>query len=107
MRLELDGILLQDEFGVWRVSGTKVTLDSLIYSFRQGSSAETIADQFDAVPLADIYLILGHYLKNQEEVDGYLQEQRKSADAIRQQWEQQYPTHGLRDRLLSRRSASA
>ena len=86
MGLQVDGVLRKDEFGVWRVSGTRVTLDSLVYSFWEGCSAETIADQFDAVSLADIYLALGYYLKNREEVDAYLQEQRKQADEIQAQW---------------------
>lgn len=107
MGLQVDGVLSKDEFGVWRVSGTRVTLDSLVYSFWEGCSAETIADQFDAVPLADIYLALGYYLKNREEVDAYLQEQRKQADEIQAQWEQKFPSHGLRARLLARQAASA
>lgn len=107
MGFSVDGILLEDEFGVRRVSGTRVTLDNLIYSFWEGCSAETIADQFDAVPLADIYLVLGYYLKNRDEVDAYLQKQRECAEEIQARWEQKFPPHGLRARLLARQAASA
>ena len=53
-------VLRQDAHGIWRVSGTRVSLDSLVYAFWDGSSPETIAEQFDSVPLSDIYLALGY-----------------------------------------------
>lgn len=100
-------VLYQDAHGIWRVSGTRVTLDSLVYAFWDGSSPETIAEQFDSVPLSDIYLALGYYLRNRDEVDAYLQEQRRLDDEAREYWEKQQPAQGLRAKLLARRAASA
>jgi len=100
-------VLSQDTHGIWRVSGTRVSLDSLIYAFWDGSSPEAIAEQFDSVPLADIYLALGYYLKNREEMDSYLQEQRKLEDEAGEHWEQKQPAQGLRAKLLARQAASA
>lgn len=100
-------VLRQDAHGIWRVSGTRVSLDSLVYAFWDGSSPEAIAEQFDSVPLADVYLALGYYLRNREEVDAYLQEQRKLDDEAREYWEQKQEARGLRAKLLARQTASA
>ncbi len=100
-------VLRQDAHGIWRVSGTRVSLDSLVYAFWDGSSPETIAEQFDSVPLSDIYLALGYYLKNRVEVDAYLKEQRRLDDQAREHWEMQQSAAGLRAKLLARQAASA
>ena len=100
-------VLRQDAHGIWRVSGTRVSLDSLAYAFWDGSSPENIAEQFDSVPLGDIYLALGYYLTNRDEVDAYLQEQRRLDDEAREYWEKKQPARGLRAKLLARQAASA
>ena len=100
-------VLRQDAHGIWRVSGTRVSLDSLVYAFWDGSSPEGIAEQFDSVPLGDIYLALGYYLTNRDEVDAYLQEQRRLDDEAREYWEKKQPAQGLRAKLLARQAASA
>jgi uncharacterized protein (DUF433 family) len=92
-----------DAHGVFRVAGTRVSLDSLVYAFLEGASPETIADQYDALALADIYLVLGFYLRHTAEVDQYLQEQQRAGEAIRAEWEERFPNTGLRQRLLVRK----
>jgi len=92
-----------DEYGVLRVAHTRVSLDSLVYSFLNGASPETIADQFDAVGLSDIYLVLGYYLKHKAEVDDYLLKQSKEGEKERQRWEEPFPAHEFRERLLTRK----
>jgi len=107
MSQKLDGILQQNTHGIWRVSGTKVSLDSLIYSFLDGCSPEAIAQDFPIVPLADVYLVIGYYMKNSAEVDAYLQEQRRLDDESREYWEQKFPPQLTRAQLLARQAASA
>lgn len=92
-----------DEHGVMRVAGTRVSLDSLVFAFQDGSSPESIAEQFDVRTLADIYLIPGFYLRHRAEVDEYLLEQQRSGEALRLEWEQKCPSAGLRQRLLDRK----
>jgi uncharacterized protein (DUF433 family) len=48
--------------GVIRVSGTRVTLDSILLAFNEGATPEEIARQYPTVPLADIYHLIGYSL---------------------------------------------
>jgi uncharacterized protein (DUF433 family) len=72
----------EDEHGVLRVAETRVMLDSIVAAFQQGHSAETIAQQYPALALEDVYGALAHYLSNKEDVDQYLRRQ----DAV---WKQE------------------
>lgn len=59
--------LVTDPHGTIRARGTRVTLDSIVTAFRAGATAVEIAQQFPAVALADIYLIIAHYLNHTAE----------------------------------------
>jgi uncharacterized protein (DUF433 family) len=96
--------LRKDEHGTIRVGGTRVTLDSLVYGFRSGESAEEIARSFPAISLTDVYLVIGYYLRHQAEVDAYLAQQEREAEEIRRVIEASQDTRGLRERLLARRN---
>jgi uncharacterized protein (DUF433 family) len=95
--------LTTDADSVVRVGGTRVTLDTLVAAFRQGASAETIADQYPSLQLADVYTVLGYYLRHQAEVDDYLERRRQHAAQVRQGNEARFSPIGVRDRLLARR----
>ena len=97
--------LKTDAHGVVRVSETRVTLDTVVYEFEQGSTAEEIAYQFDVLNLADVYAVIAYYLRHQDEVKAYLQEQERQATEIREKIEQQFPSKGLRERLIAKRQA--
>ncbi len=79
-----------DEHGAMRVSGTRVTLDSLIGYYRQGETPEDLHEGFPTVPLADIYAVIAYYLAHREEIDAYLQRRDAEAERIRQQVEANY-----------------
>ena len=49
--------------GVIRVAGTRVTLDTVAHAFERGATAEEIAQQYPALPLADVYSVLGYLLR--------------------------------------------
>ena len=79
----------QDEHGVLRVGDTRVMLDSIVAAFQQGHSAETIAQQYPAVSLEEVYGAIAYYLANQVDVDQYLRSQdelwkqsREKANAV-------------------------
>lgn len=65
----------EDEHGVKRVGKTRVMLDSVIAAFHQGHSAETIAQQYPALALEEVYGTIAFYLANKAEVDEYLRRQ--------------------------------
>ena len=105
MTLTFDPIpapLHMDETGTVRVSGTRVTLDTIIVSYQVGEWPERIAAGFPSVPLADIYAVIAWYLQHQEEVDAYLKKRAEQAATWRRWWESQYDKEAMRERLLAR-----
>lgn len=74
-----------DEHGVCRVSGTRVTLESILTGFLQRETPEQIHEAFPAVPLSDVYAAIACYLKHRNQLDAYLKqtdeaEQRVAAE---------------------------
>ncbi len=98
--------LTTDAHGIVRVCGTRVTLDSIVTAFRAGGTAEEIAQKFPTVPLADVYLIIAHYLTHTAEIDAYLFQQRAEAAALRHGVETRFDPAGIRARLLARRNTA-
>src|SRR5712692_1748375 len=94
-----------DEHGVYRISGTRVTLESILVSFLEGAPAEEIAEQFPSVPLADIYATIAFYLKHRPEVDSYLRDVEQQEEAVLGEVRSRFPLTELRQRLLQRRSS--
>jgi uncharacterized protein (DUF433 family) len=60
--------------GAYRIAGTRVSLDSIVYRFREGLSAESIAESFPALTLEQVYGAITFYLANQDQVNQYLRE---------------------------------
>lgn len=70
--------------GVYRVAGSRVSLDSLVCAFWDGKSAETIAQSFPTLTLEQVYGAIAFYLKHRAEIDAYLQQGRRDYEAQRQ-----------------------
>lgn len=96
--------LIADDDGVVRVSGTRVTLDTIIAAFRDGATPEEIAQQYPSVPLADIYQVVAYFLHHSQEAEAYLQQRIYDSRAIRAENEQRWDPNGIRQRLLARRA---
>jgi uncharacterized protein (DUF433 family) len=92
-----------DAVGVVRVGGTRVSLDSVIFSFKEGSTPEEIVQQYTTLNLAHVYEIIGYYLQHRAEVEEYLATRRQQRDEIRKEVESRFDPQGIRDRLLARR----
>ena len=97
--------LFTDADGAIRVRGTRVTLDSIVAAFRAGATAEEVAQQFPTVALADVYLIIAHYLNYTADIDAYLLQRRDEAEALKHEIESQFDPVGMRARLVARRNA--
>jgi uncharacterized protein (DUF433 family) len=69
--------------GVVRVGNTRVTLDTVIAVFKQGTTAEEIVYRYPSLRLADVYATIGFYLNHQQEVETYLQQRQQQAQQIR------------------------
>src|SRR5438270_13067943 len=60
--------------GVYRIGGTRVSLDSVVYAYRRGASPESIQRSFPALTLEYVHGALAFYLSHQTEMDKYLAE---------------------------------
>ena len=65
---------VEKEERVFRIRGTRVALDSVIYQFLEGRSPEAIQDAFPALSLSQVYGGIAYYLDHQAELDQYLAE---------------------------------
>jgi uncharacterized protein (DUF433 family) len=96
--------LLVDDEGVVRVGGTRVTLDTVVTAFNEGANAEEIVQQYPSISLADVYAVIGYYLRRQSDVDEYMQQRASQAEEVRQINETRFPLTGIRERLQARSS---
>ncbi len=94
--------LSSDSDGVVRVSNTRVTLDTVITAFLEGATAEEIVEQYPSLELADVYSVIGYYLRRKTEVDAYLKIRQERAAQVRQENERRFNPIGIRSRLMAR-----
>lgn len=97
--------LQEDATGTIRVENTRVTLDTVVLAFREGATAEEIAERFPAISLSGVYAAIAFYLQNRTEVDAYLARREAEAEQIRVKIESRPETKDFRERLLARISS--
>jgi len=74
--------VVQRDAGYW-VAGSRVSLDSIVYAFLDGQTAESIAQSFAVLSLEQVYGAIAFYLANRSEVDAYLAKARDDYEAKR------------------------
>jgi len=84
-----------------------VTLDSILLAFNEGATPEETAQQYPTVPLADIYHLIGYYLRHTAEMEEYLRRRIRESQEAQRQNEARWRPDGVRQRLLARRSNRA
>lgn len=94
-----------DADGVIRIGDTRVTLDTIVVAFSEGATAEEIAQQYASVPLADIYQVIGYYLRRHPEVQVYMDRRQQQAEQVRTLNESRFDPVGIRSRLLARQGS--
>jgi uncharacterized protein (DUF433 family) len=60
--------------GGYYVAGTRVSLDSIVYSFKAGDSPETIRQNFSSLTLEQVYGAIAFYLAHEQQVDTNIRE---------------------------------
>ena len=95
-------LVASEDGQVIRVSGTRVTLDTVIGAFKRGATPEEIAQDFSAVPLADVYAVITYYLRHRSEVDEYLERRASEHAELRREIESRPEYQEFRERLLAR-----
>ena len=57
------------ENGTIRVTGSRVSLEAVVYQYEQGNSAEQIHEGFPSLRLADIHAVISYYLNHRDQVN--------------------------------------
>jgi uncharacterized protein (DUF433 family) len=96
-----------DSGGSYRVGGTRVRLDTVIFAYNAGTSPEQIVSEFPTLDLADVHWVIGYYLRHRSEVDAYLKVRQAEADRLRHEIESQPHNKELREKLVARRNQSS
>lgn len=68
---------IEERNGGYYVAGTRVSLDSVVYSFERGNSPEAIQKEFPLLRLPQIYGAIAFYLDHQAEVRAYLENEER------------------------------
>lgn len=70
--------------GAYWVAGTRVSLDSIVYAFLNGETAESIAQSFPVLDLEQVYGAITFYLANRADIDAYLREGQAEYERLRE-----------------------
>ncbi len=74
----------QRDRGYW-VSGSRVSLESVVFAFLDGLSPETIAAEcFPVLTLEQVYGVITYYLSHRQEIDAYLRQAEADFNAFQQ-----------------------
>jgi uncharacterized protein (DUF433 family) len=80
----------QRDNGYW-IEGTRISLDSVIYSFLNGESPESIVQNFSLLSLEQVYGAIAFYLANREMVNAYLKEGEAGFQQLQQSCREKSP----------------
>lgn len=94
---------IEQRGGGYFIAGTRVSLDSVVYAFLRGESAEGIADSWPVLSLEQVFGALTFYLANRDSVDEYLSEGKREFQLLREQSRQANPA--LQKKLAEARLA--
>jgi len=68
----------------YRIRGSRVSLDSVVYAFLDGQTAESIAQSFPTLDLEHVYGAIAFYLSRRDEIDRYLSRRRSDFESKRE-----------------------
>ncbi|HEX3551889.1 MAG TPA: DUF433 domain-containing protein [Thermoanaerobaculia bacterium] len=71
------------DHGFW-IAESRVSLDSIVYAFLNGQTAESIVRSFPTLSLEQVHRAITFYLAHRAEIDAYLREARAAYEAYRQ-----------------------
>jgi uncharacterized protein (DUF433 family) len=83
MQISAKTYVFETEHGGLRVTGARVSLDSVVHAYLQGYSPESIQEQYPALSVEQVYGAIAFYLANRAEVDEYLKRQEQLWEELR------------------------
>jgi uncharacterized protein (DUF433 family) len=98
------GVPLRSAYGgrKFYIGKTRVPLETVINEYNRGETPDTIVENFDALQLADVYLVIAYYLNHRAEVDAYIEMVQANGKKMLQEIEARFPSTGFKERLLAR-----
>jgi len=78
--------------GAYRVAGSRVSLDSIVYAFLRGESPEGIVESFPALNLEQVYGAITFYLAHRDTIDAYLRAGKADFARLREQARRDHPS---------------
>ena len=91
----------QNADGTWRITDSRVSLDSVVHAYWDGKSPEAITEEFPTLCSEYVYGAIAFYLRHKKEIDDYLSQQSYQWDQLQRSSETQ---HGpLLDRIRASR----
>ena len=78
----MTGEYIERRNGGYYVAGSRVSLDSVVYSFRRDNSPETIQGEYPTLKLSQIYGAIAFYLDHRAEVDHYLKQHLEAQESV-------------------------
>ncbi len=88
--------------GGYYITGSRVSLDSVVYSYLRGESVEGIAESFPALGIEQVFGALAFYTANLELIDTYLATSREEYKQLQIEWRKSHPA--LYAKLLEARN---
>jgi len=80
----------QRDGGYW-ITGTRVSLDSIVYAFYRGAKPESIVQSFPALKLEEVHGAIAYYQGHRKEIDSYLRQSDREFEALRTKARQANP----------------
>lgn len=72
---------IEERNGGYYIAGTRISLDSVVYSLRRGSSPEIIQEEYPLLSRSQICGAIAFYIEHSEAVDRYLEEKQCEFEA--------------------------
>jgi uncharacterized protein (DUF433 family) len=69
--------------GGYRVAGSRVSLDSVVYDYLSGLSPESIVEDYDTLTLEQVFGALAYYLAHEAEINKHLRRNREKFEKLR------------------------
>jgi uncharacterized protein (DUF433 family) len=80
-----------------RVKGTRLAIDFILEAYLAGDSPEIIANYYHPLlRLEQVYATITYYLHKRQEVDAYLERNRKAQEAAYTEQQEQEPSEAIR-----------
>jgi uncharacterized protein (DUF433 family) len=95
-------LLREDNVGGVRVGNTRISLDLVVEQYENGMTPEDMVRAYDTLVLADVYTVVGYYLRHRDQVRAYLKARAEQANSFQTKIEAQHPRVS-REELLARK----